>query len=69
MKIGVLSALNSTPGGQKIYKEIEEGMNLYFVKVYQSIPENKREQVIESLDLLAKALKENQCCKKYIEKD
>ncbi|HEX3046319.1 MAG TPA: MarR family transcriptional regulator [Bacillota bacterium] len=53
-----------TPGGQKIYKEIEETMGLYFEKVYGALPANKREQVIESLNLLLNALSEPECCKK-----
>lgn len=58
-----------TPSGRKIYEGIEETMNIYFRKVYGSIPEEKREQVIESLDLLVKALLENECCKKCGEDD
>jgi DNA-binding MarR family transcriptional regulator len=50
-----------TPGGRKIYEGIEETMNLYFKNVYGSIPEDKREQVIESLNLLVLALLENEC--------
>lgn len=49
--------------GQKIFEGIEETMKLYFNKVYGSLPGNKREQVIESLDLLLNALGEHECCK------
>jgi DNA-binding MarR family transcriptional regulator len=52
-----------TGSGQKIFEGIEETMRLYFDKVYGSLPENKREQVIESLDLLLHALSEYECCK------
>jgi DNA-binding MarR family transcriptional regulator len=52
-----------TGSGQKIFEGIEETMRLYFDKVYGSFPENKREQVIESLDLLLHALCEYECCK------
>ena len=52
-----------TPSGQKIYEEIEEMMKLYFDKVFGFLPENKREQVLESLDLLLNALGEHECCK------
>lgn len=51
-----------TPGGQEIYERIEETMRLYFDKVYGSLPENKRQQVLESLDLLLTALSEHDCC-------
>ncbi len=52
-----------TPSGQKIFEGIEETMKLYFDKVYGSLPGNKREQVLESLDLLLNALDEHECCK------
>lgn len=51
-----------TGKGREIFQGIEAALRIYFEKVYDSIPENKREQVIESLDLLFKALIENECC-------
>lgn len=53
-----------TPKGRQSFQEIETGMGAYFSQIYQSIPEAKREQVIESLQLLALAMSENDCCKK-----
>lgn len=54
-----------TEQGMQSYREIEENMNLYFDQVYQSIPEAKREQVTESLQILLQALKEkSECCKR-----
>jgi DNA-binding MarR family transcriptional regulator len=53
-----------TAKGGESFEEIETGMNEYFVKIYQSLPENKRDQVIESLHLLAQAISENDCCTK-----
>ena len=32
-------------------------------QIYQAIPETKRDQVIESLQLLLQAIPENGCCK------
>lgn len=49
--------------GVKFFNAIEEGMDLYFKKVYGSIPESKREQIIESLQILIDAIRENECCK------
>ncbi|MFT8316573.1 MAG: MarR family transcriptional regulator [Clostridium sp.] len=51
-----------TDEGIKIFKNIEEGMKQYFNAIFNSIPENKREQVIDSLKLLIKAVGENKCC-------
>lgn len=52
-----------TEQGLQSYQEIETGMNIYFTQIYNTIPENKRDQVIESLHLLLQALAENDCCK------
>lgn len=51
-----------TKKGSQIFKKIEESMNLYFKEVYQSIPPSKRDQVIESLQLLLEAFNKNKCC-------
>ena len=53
-----------TESGQQAFQAIEEGMAEFFANVYQSIPENKREQVVDSLTILLDALAENDCCKK-----
>jgi len=49
--------------GSTLFESIEKEMNQYFKNVYESIAENKREQVIESLGLLLTAIKQNDCCK------
>lgn len=51
-----------TDEGIKIFKNIEEGMKQYFNAIFNSIPESKREQVLDSLKLLIKAVSENKCC-------
>lgn len=53
-----------TSSGKKVYEGIEETMNLYFKNVFSAIPEEKQEQVIESLNLLLKALLDHKCCNK-----
>lgn len=55
--------ISLSESGVSLFNIIEEGMNQYFVRVYDSIPENKKEQVIESLELLLAAIEENECCK------
>jgi hypothetical protein len=37
-------------------------MEEYYRKILRSIPEHKREQVLESLKLLVKAVNQNKCC-------
>lgn len=52
--------ISLTENGYKLYKDIEEGMNLYFGNVYDSIPENKKQQVLESLQILIEAIDKNE---------
>lgn len=53
-----------TAKGVQSFQEIETGMRVYFTQIFQSIPEAKRDQVIESLQILIKAISENDCCQK-----
>lgn len=55
--------ISLTESGLKLFEEIEAGMNLYFLKVYNSIPENKQQQVLESISLLIDAVGEIESCK------
>lgn len=50
-----------TDGGNKVFENIEESMGQYYKSIFSSIPENKRGQVLESLQLLTDAAKENKC--------
>ncbi len=58
--------ISLTERGYKIYEGIEEGMNLYFRKVFLAIPDNKRQQVLESMQILLDAIGENECCKSRV---
>lgn len=51
-----------SPQGKKVYEEIESRMEAYFQNVVAAIPEQKRGQVLESLQLLLQALDRHQCC-------
>ena len=50
-----------TDGGNRVFENIEESMGQYYKSIFSSIPENKRGQVLESLQLLTDAAKENKC--------
>lgn len=56
-------SISLTENGQKLFEGIEEDMNQYFSKVFASIPENKKEQVLESMQLLLEALGKHESCK------
>ncbi len=49
--------------GVKLYQRIEKDMNTFYSEVYSTIPIEKRSQVLESVELLIRAIERNQCCK------
>jgi DNA-binding MarR family transcriptional regulator len=51
--------ISLTQKGQKVFKSIEEDMDAYYEKLFKDIPENKRVQLIESLQNLIDALDNN----------
>lgn len=51
-----------TEKGKEVFKSIEDSMELYYKSILNSISEDKRKQVLESLELLADAVKQNKCC-------
>lgn len=55
-------ALQLTGKGKELFGKIEERMAGYFGDVIASMPEEKREQVIESLQLFTAALHSKGCC-------
>lgn len=55
-------AIRLTDSGKKVFETIESSMEKYYRSIFHSIPEEKREQVIEGLGLLIDAVKENKCC-------
>jgi len=48
--------------GLQVYKDTEGSMAGYYEKIFASIPEEKRGQVLESLKLIINAVNENKCC-------
>ncbi|HWR29203.1 MAG TPA: MarR family transcriptional regulator [Negativicutes bacterium] len=51
-----------TQGGLEQYHSIESGMGEYFMKIYDAIPKESRAQVLESLQILLKAVADSNCC-------
>lgn len=51
-----------TESGQGLYQQIETGMNNYFQKISELVPEEKRHQVLESVQILLSAMDKNCCC-------
>lgn len=58
-----------TPSGSKAFQTIENSMEAFFANVFDSIPENKREQVIDSLTILLEALAAVNCCRNLMEEE
>lgn len=48
--------------GQALFEEIEKRSTVYFDEVVAAIPDDKREQIIESLQYLGQVLKGSRCC-------
>lgn len=51
-----------TEAGTATFKDIEHNMNSYFEQIFNSIPEEKKEQVLDSLQILLKAIADSDCC-------
>lgn len=51
-----------TDDGRDVFNSIEKSMDTYYKDIFSSIPEDKRDQVFESLALLTEAAKSNKCC-------
>ena len=51
-----------TPEGLKSFREIESGMEDYFMRIFEAIAPEKQEQVLDSLQLLLKAINDTECC-------
>ena len=55
-------SLQLTEKGIEVFKNIEESMNDYYFSIFSSIPDNKREQVLESLQILVQSVKDKKSC-------
>lgn len=51
-----------TKSGQNVYENVNAVFDSYLKSVFDSIPESKREQVMESLEIFIGVLKNNNCC-------
>ncbi|WP_238903401.1 MarR family transcriptional regulator [Clostridium sp. YIM B02506] len=52
--------ISLTDKGYKIFEEIENDMSNYFKKIYDEIPEGKRQQVLDSIDILIEAINKSE---------
>ena len=51
-----------TEKGIEIFRTIESSMNKYYENIFMSISEDKREQILDSLQVLIEAVHKNKCC-------
>jgi len=56
-------AIALTEEGRHVYDSIENGMDEFCSKIIGRIPEEKQEQVIDSLRVLLEAIGKERCCK------
>ena len=55
-------AIQLTSAGQKHFREIESDMGDYYARIYAAIPEGKRAEVLEALQVLLRAMQDSGCC-------
>lgn len=55
-------AISLTESGLKLFEGIETSMDLYYCKIYQSIPEDKQQQVLESMQILLESIENGMSC-------
>lgn len=51
-----------TNEGQKLFESIENGATQYYKNILELIPEDKRDQLVESLEYLLSAISKVKCC-------
>lgn len=51
-----------TQGGQRVFETTNTIFDSYLQTILNSITENKRKQVVESLEILVEAFKKHPCC-------
>ncbi|MFP3919366.1 MarR family transcriptional regulator [Lysinibacillus telephonicus] len=54
--------ISLTEDGEKYENDITDQMNTYNFEILSHIPSDKREQVLESIELLLQAMKNSSCC-------
>lgn len=52
-------SIQLTDQGIEVFESIENSMYRYYSDIFKSIPEDKRNQVLDSLEILVKYVKEN----------
>lgn len=55
-------SISLTAEGREIYESIENTMNEYYKSIFSCIPDTKKEQVMDSLQILLDAIDRSKCC-------
>jgi len=55
-------AIELTPQGKALWQKIETDMQGYYQEVFQRLPADKRQQVVDSLVLLLESIDRDKCC-------
>jgi DNA-binding MarR family transcriptional regulator len=51
-----------TPAGAAMYAQVKSGMDGWFAAIFDALPQEKRDQVLESAALLLEAISRSGCC-------
>lgn len=55
-------SIKLTEKGINVFKTIEKNMHDYYENIFMSISEDKREQILDSLNVLTETIHKNNCC-------
>jgi DNA-binding MarR family transcriptional regulator len=55
-------AITLTPDGERYENDIAGQMNVYIQEILSNVPQDKRGQVLESIDLILEAMQNSSCC-------
>lgn len=51
-----------TESGRTVYSGVKTILETYYKKIYETLPIEKREQILDSMEHLLEAIKKNGCC-------
>ncbi len=51
-----------TKSGEVVFEEVNDIIGAYYSRIFEALPEDKREQVVDSVELLLVAVNKNSCC-------
>ncbi len=54
--------ISLTGAGKELFLSIEGRMQQYYSQIYERLPEDNKDQILKSLEILVSAIDEKECC-------